>query len=103
MKNKLIDLQQYVNEIAATYANRDAYRYIVDDKIESKTYVDFKNDIFAIASWLVNKNWTGRHIAIIGSSSYRWVCSFLGIACSANVVIPIDKMLPADEILNLLD
>jgi long-chain acyl-CoA synthetase len=50
----------------------------------------------------VKKGWEGKHIAIIGSSSYYWMTAFLGIACSANVVVPIDKMLPDNEILNLL-
>ena len=102
MKTNLLDLQEYVHEIAAAYTNRDAYRYIVEEKVQNKTYSEFKNDIFAIASWMTRKGWTGKHIAIIGSSSYLWVSSFLGITCSANVVVPIDKMLPADEILNLL-
>ena len=102
MKKTLRDLQEYVNEIAAAYSGRDAYRYIVGDKIVKKTYKTFARDIFAVASWLVNRGWRDKHIAIIGSTSYEWVVSFLGIACSGNVVVPIDKMLPAEEMLGLL-
>ena len=98
----LIDLQEYVKEIAKVYGDRDAYRYIVDDTVVNKTFKEFERDINAFASWLVKKGWVGKHIAIIGSSSYRWVTTFLGVTCSANVVIPIDKMLPEDEMLNLL-
>lgn len=102
MKTTLRDLQEYVNEIAAAYSYRDAYRYIVGDKIVRKTYKTFARDIFAVASWLVGRGWQNKHIAIIGSSSYEWVVSFLGITCSGNVVVPIDKMLPAEEMLGLL-
>ena len=98
----LIDLQEYVKEIAKVYGDRDAYRYIVDDTVVNKTFKEFERDINAFASWLVKKGWVGKHIAIIGSSSYRWVTTFLGVTCSANVVSPIDKMLPEDEMLNLL-
>ena len=98
----LIDLQEYVKEIAKVYGDRDAYRYIVDDTVVNKTFKEFERDINAFASWLVKKGYAGKHIAIIGSSSYRWVTTFLGVTCSANVVIPIDKMLPEDEMLNLL-
>ena len=102
MNKMIVDLQEYVNEIEKAYGNRDAYRYITCGGIVSKSFKQFKWDIDAIASWMVNQGWFGKHIAIIGSSSYYWVTAFLGIECSANVVIPIDKMLTDAEMLNLL-
>lgn len=102
MKKTLTDLQEYVNDIATAYARRDAYRYIKDDQIVRKTYKQFARDIFAVASWLNSRGWQRKHIAIIGSTSYEWVVTFLGIACSANVVVPIDKMLSTEEMLGLL-
>ena len=104
VKKTLRDLQEYVGEIVAAYGGRDAYRYInKDNQIVRKTYKTFGSDIFAVASWLTEKGWREKHIAIIGSSGYAWVVTFLGIACSGNVVIPIDKMLSAQEMLGLLD
>ena len=103
VKKTLIDLQEYVREIEAAYTHRDAYRYIDGDKIVRKTYKTFARDIFSVASWLVGRGWKNKHIAIIGSTSYKWVVTFLGIACSGNVVIPIDKMLSTDEMLRLLE
>ena len=102
MKKTLTDLQEYVNDIATAYAYRDAYRYIKDDQIVRKTYNQFRRDIFAVSSWLVKRGWERRHVAIIGGTSYEWVVTFLGIACSGNVVIPIDKMLTTNEMLGLL-
>jgi len=98
----LVDLQEFVKEIAKAYGDRYAYRYIVEDTVVSKTFKEFKKDIDAIASWFVQKDWKGKHVAILGSSGYHWVTTFLGVTCSANVVIPIDKMLTEEEILNLL-
>ena len=102
MNKMIVDLQEYINEVEKAYGDRDAYKYIVEDTVVSKTFKDLKKDSLAIASWLTGKGLKGKHIAIIGSSSYHWVTTFLGITCSANVVIPIDKMLPEEEILNLL-
>ncbi len=102
LNGKLVDLQEFVREIAEVYKDRDAYRYIVEDTVVSKSFIDFENDINATASWFVKKGWIDKHIAIIGSSCYNWITTFLGIACSANVVIPIDKMLPEEDILGLL-
>ncbi|MBR5473004.1 MAG: AMP-binding protein, partial [Clostridia bacterium] len=102
MNRMIVDLQEYVNEIEKRYGNRDAYRYIVGNTVVSKTFKEFKKDIYAVASWFVKRGWQGKHVAIIGSSSYQWVTTFLGVECSANVVIPIDKMLSEEEMLNLL-
>ncbi len=103
MRREIVDLQEYVKVISETYGKRDVYRYIVDDAVVKKTFREFERDIFSVASWFVNNGWQGKHIAIIGSSGYEWVTTFLGVACSANVAIPIDKMLPTNEILNLLN
>ncbi len=102
MNKMIVDLQEYILEIEKAYGNRDAYRYLVGDTVVSKTFKQFKKDVYAVASFLVGRGWTGKHIAIIGSSSYHWVTAFLGIECSANVVIPIDRMLPEEEMLGLL-
>lgn len=102
MKKILIDLQEYVSEISKAYKDRDAYRYIVDGTIAHKSFKDLERDVNAVASWFVNNGWSGRHVAIIGSTSYNWVVTFLGITCSSNVVIPIDRMLSSDDILNLI-
>ncbi|MBO5879232.1 MAG: AMP-binding protein [Clostridia bacterium] len=102
MNRMIADLQEFVKEIAKVYGDKDAYRYFVGNTVVSKTYNQFKADVDAIASWFVKRGWIGKHVAIIGSTSYQWVATFLGIECSANVVIPIDKMLPESDIMNLL-
>lgn len=102
MNGNCINLQDFVNQISEDYGSRDAYRYIVGDAVVGKTFNELKKDVYAIASWLVREGHAGKHIAIIGSTSYNWITTFLGIACSANVVIPIDKMLSEEEMLNLL-
>ena len=102
MERELVDLQDFVKEIARLYGERAAYKFSVDDKIVEKTYLDLEKDSMAIASWLVQKGWHGKHIAVLGGTSYEWVITFLGIANSGNVVIPLDKMLSEEEILNLL-
>ncbi|MBQ8246170.1 MAG: AMP-binding protein [Lachnospiraceae bacterium] len=103
MSSTLVDLQEYVNSIAERYADRDAYRYLVDGKVVAKTYPEFKDNIFSLATWLNKSGYQRKHIAILGGTSYEWIVSFLAIACSNNVVIPLDKMLPKADIYNLLD
>ena len=102
MKKVLRDLQEYMSEIAKAYGKKDAYRYFVNDRVVSKTFIEFERDVNAVASYFVKNRWHGKHIAIIGSTSYPWVVTFLAVECSGNVVIPIDKMLPEVDMINLL-
>lgn len=102
MNKMLADLQEFVNEIEKQYGDRKAYCYLVEDTVVDKTYRELVHDVHAVASWMVEKGWHRKHIAILGSSSYAWVVAFLAITNSDNIVIPIDKMLPEQEILNLL-
>lgn len=103
MVENLNDLQIFVKRIEKEYGGRIAYRYLADDSIIDKTFAELAKDIHAVASWLVKNGYSGKHIAIIGSTSYSWVTTFLGILCSANVVVPVDKMLSEKEMLNILE
>ena len=103
MFSKLTDLPMFIDVIEKAYGSRAAYRYLVDDLIVDKTFAQLSHDVKAIASWLMKEEYSGKHIAIIGSTSYPWVTTFLGILCSANVVVPVDKMLSAKEMLNILE
>ncbi len=102
MSKTLVDLQEFVKDIAEQYKDRDAYRFLVDDIVVSKTYNDLAGDVFSLATWLKINGFSRRHIAILGGTSYEWVVTFLAVACSNNIVIPLDKMLPKEEIYNLL-
>lgn len=102
MFSTLPDLQMFIKLIEKAYGCRTAYRYLVDDQIVNKTFAELAHDVKAIASWLDKKDYSGKHIAIIGSTSYHWVATFLGIVCSANVVVPVDKMLSEKEMINIL-
>ncbi len=101
MSKKLVDLQDFVKEIARLYGERDAYRYLVDDVVMHKTYLELKRDVIAAASRMHKQGWQRKHIGILGGSSYSWIVAFLGIEISDNIVIPLDNMLPKQELSEL--
>ena len=45
----------------------------------------------------------GKHIAIIGTTSYSWIVSFFGIVNSGSVAVPLDALLPAEDLCELID
>ena len=103
MNKMLSDLQEFVFEINKTYKDKIAYKYIENDKIKEKTFAELARDVFAMASWMHQFGLRSERVAIIGGTSYPWIVTFLASAVSGNTVVPIDKMLPREEILHLIE
>ncbi len=88
----------------AKYGDGDAVRYKVGkDKIETKTYTQFKQDSERFSNLLKALGETGNHIAMVGMSSYPWLVSYLGTVNSGSVAVPLDVALPAEELCELID
>ena len=97
------DLKAMLNDAANMFGERDAFRWKVKKNIISKTYTEFRNDTMAFSNALEKLSLTGKHIAVIGPTSYEWVVTYFGTVNSNSVIVPIDKELPADEITDLLN
>ena len=103
MEDNFTTIKEFVDSIFEKYPQNIAYRFFRDEVIEDRTYTDLRNDVYGLASYFVKNGCTGKHIAIIGSTSYEWVVSFLAIIISSNVAVPIDKMLLEKEMMFLLE
>ena len=91
-------------EIAVKEAgDKLAFRYREDSKIVDVTYKEFQNDTLALGTALIEKGFTKNHIAVIGDNSYDWVTVYLTVLKSSSVIVPIDKELPIDDIVNVVN
>lgn len=70
-------------------------------KIYGITYEKFAKDVEALGNSLIKLGQTGKSIAIIGKNSYQWIVSYLA-ASIVGIVVPIDKELFSEDILNFL-
>lgn len=61
-----------------------------EGKIVNKTYLEFKNDVQALATKLMEMGLKNKRVAVIGKNSYEWSVSYLA-STIIGVVIPIDK------------
>lgn len=97
------DLKELVNSAAELYGEQDAYRFKCKKEIVSKSYINLKADTQAFSNFLKAKSLLGKHIAVIGASSYEWVVTYFGTVNSNSVIVPIDKELPGEDIAELLN
>ena len=94
------------------YGAQDEFRYKVKTEdgeggkkvaVAGKTYTELKEDSERFAAALAQLGEIKSHIALLGATSYEWIVSYMGIANSGSVAVPLDAQLPAEALCELLD
>lgn len=98
--DNLRDIIKYASD---TYKGQTAFRYKVGKQLEDKTYEDVNIDSMSVSRMIEAMGMEGKHVALIGNTSYSWIVSFFGITNSGSVAVPIDAQLPAEAICELLN
>lgn len=97
------DFRELIYNSAKKFGNNKAFRLKDENgKIYGVTYEEFKNDIEALGTILLNMGLEGQKIGLIGKNSYHWAVSYLAISI-IGVVVPIDKELQAADVINFLN
>jgi len=99
------NLKEMLETSCKLYANRTAY---LTKEFGTKKYQEIKyktvlEDVNNLGTALIKKGLKNKKIAIIGENRYNWACSYLATICGTGIVVPLDRMLPKQEILNCLE
>lgn len=102
-----LNLYDFYQEVFAKYAEQIAFSYRLnpkDKEIIHKTYKETEADIKALAMSLQAQDATPRvrKIAVVGVNSYTWCLTYLSTVMHLGVIVPLDPLLPASELLPLL-
>lgn len=73
------------------------------NEIAEKTYSQIKADSEKFSAVLKTLGEQGNHIALVGATSYEWLITYFGIVNSASVAVPLDVLLPAEDLCELID
>ena len=88
---------------SSIYRSRTAFKLKDNNgNINSITYEDFKNDVIYLGTYLVKNGFLNKRIAVIGKNSYNWCVSYMA-ASIVGIVVPIDKELHCDDIINFMN
>ena len=66
------------------------------------TYEEFKNDVVNLGTYLIKYGYLNKKISVIGVNSYKWCVSYLA-ASIVGIVVPIDKELHPNDIINFMN
>lgn len=98
------NLREMFVQSVSLYGNLPAFRFRENPngEIIKRTYREVGADVDALGTALMSLKLADQKIAIVGENSYRWAVSHLAIVNGVGVSVPLDKLLPSDEILSLL-
>lgn len=99
---KYSNLGELVEAYATQRPDSHAFSYHLKKELIKVDQKTFKREILSVLHDLNLDKVTGKHIAIIGENSYRWVLCYFAIVITGNVAVPIDKELPTNEIAELV-
>jgi len=100
------DFRIMTENVAKKYPDRVAIsfkRNPKDTETVKVTYAQARDYIRNMGTELISLGLSDRHVALIGESSYEWVCTYFSLMSIGSVVVPIDKDLPSEEIAGILN
>lgn len=66
------------------------------------TFRQFQQDLEALGTFFRHRGLSGAKVAVLGENSYFWILTYFAVVLSSNVIVPVDKELPDNEIDSLL-
>jgi len=97
------DFREMLYRSAEKFGNRYAFKLKDENgKIYGVTYKQFKKDVEALGTSLIERGFIGKKIGLIGKNSYLWAISYLAISI-IGIVVPIDKELLVEDVINFLN
>lgn len=102
---KFENLREMLIQSVELFGERDAFvfRDTPNSQVKRKTYKEYYNDVTAFGASIMKAGLKDKKTAIIGENSYPWCVAYMATVCGIGTVVPLDKLLPEEEILTLLE
>jgi long-chain acyl-CoA synthetase len=101
---KIKSIKELMDTSAELFSDRTAFLYKPkgSDKYAPVTFRQFKSEVDALGTALIELGLKNGRIAIISENRYEWAVSYMAVVNGTGIVVPLDKDLPENEIENLL-
>ncbi|MCR4435521.1 MAG: AMP-binding protein [Clostridiales bacterium] len=97
-------LKEMLNSSVDLYGSRTAFliKKKGNENYAPVSYKQYKKDVDALGTALINLGLKGKRIALIGENRYEWAVSYLAVVNGVGTVVPLDKELPENEVESLI-
>lgn len=100
----ITNLKELFNKTGEWYDQRPAYKLRGKQKgtYQLITHKEFSDDINSLGTALIDLGLKGKRIAVISENRYEWGMIYLSVINGTGVIVPLDKLLPENEIESLI-
>lgn len=98
------NLKVMLEKTGKLYRDRPAYIFKTNEpgKFKEITHREFRNDINALGTKLIDLDLKDKRIAVISENRYEWGVVYLSVVAGTGIIVPLDKSLPDNEIESLI-
>ena len=97
------DFKDLIDQSEKLFSERPAYKLKNKDNVYYEvTYSNFRHSVYYLANSLLKDGYNRTHIAVVGANSYAWSVTYLAVTCSDNIIVPIDKELTPDNMMDVI-
>ena len=102
---KFENLKEMITNTKKEFGNEIAFKFKEDDseKINTMSYNEYIDEINSLGTALISIGLKDKRIGVISENRYEWEEAYLSVICGTGIVVPLDKSLPENEILSLIE
>ena len=99
------DLRDMFRQSCELYKNKDLFYIKETHKQPYKgiTFEQYYRDVNALGTMLMEKGLKDKAVAIVAKTRYEWYVSYMAVVIGLGIIVPLDKELPANEMLNCIE
>ncbi len=102
--DKFASVRDLLDFAAESYGDSILYRYFTKGtEIGEMTYRQFREQVDRLGTALAARGLRGATVAILAESRPEWMAAFCSAVCGGGVVVPMDKELQEDQIIEFLN
>ena len=95
------NIREMIDQSAELFGDRPAFEVKKNDEHFEITYKEYYEKINGFATALLDAGYSNTGISICADNCYEYCLSYIAAICSGNVIVPIDKELAQEDILNI--
>lgn len=101
---KFENIKDMLKKSGEQFGSRSAYilKTEEENKFKEITHKQFRDEIDALGTVLINLGLKNKRIAVISENRYEWGVAYLAVVAGTGIVVPLDKALPENEIESLI-
>ena len=102
MSKNYKDLRDLLFDIDKEFGDNTGFKVKKNGKIEEIKYSRFVDEAKSFGEYLLNLDLSNNRVAFIAPNRYEWGVTYMAVATSNLISVPLDRSLPENEFAALL-